>query len=264
MSETAELTIREQAQADAEAFVKEQMDRERAELQTAIDNATRLEREVAKEHKKHDDAYWKLAKRDFDAEPDEKEIEARRVADASLNRLQGVSQAISANMEKLARLDNDFSRRVRLKRDQLERSRNGGNGNDKGGKMSKASTPKRVPVPEATIKRVVELVKTKSQQEVADILNKEGKTTASGKDWTPQNIWHLVKKATGKGVPRKAAKANGGARKTAAKKATAKPAAKKAGTAKPLSKKSQASGTSRGGTGSKKKTTSRRRVTRKR
>lgn len=265
--------VREQA----EAFVRERVIIERAEHEAKIADALRIEQEVTQEFKKLDDQYWSLARRDFDAAPDEQEAEVMEKRDATMRRLRSVSKAVVDHRERLALLDDQYEidRRVRAKVEQLSRGRNG-NDNENGGKtgMSKTTT-KRVPVPDSLLDRIVKLVQTKSQQEVADILNGEGLKTASGKEWTPQNVWHAVHKRTGKGVPRKAAQSNGGQRKrTAAKskpkakakakpkvKATAPPkrqasAATKAVAAKrggPISKASQAAGTSRGGTGSRKR-----------
>lgn len=276
---TTEQTDRMSPQEQATAFVREQFDREREAVQTALDSALQLEEEVAKEAEKLGEKAFALAKRDLDGELDAEEREAQRLADAANARLRGVSRAITMNRDKLALMnDGEFDRRVKLKVEQLVRGRTSGEDNDNNGKrgkkkMAKQPAPTRVPVPEATVSRVVDLVKTKSQQEVADLLNKEGKTTASGKPWTPQNIWHLVKKATGKGVPRKSNGKKATAKKATPKKATAakngngkkttatKTAVAKAkSTAKPLSKEAQGAGTSRGGTGSKKKPSTSRRV----
>jgi hypothetical protein len=259
------ISIREQA----ETFIRERITTERKDLEAKLADALKIEKEVTEEFDKIDAGYWALTKRDLDAEPDEEELKVEQRRKHLMSRVQSISRAIASHRYALAQLDDPYyvDRRIREKAEQLDRGRNkNGNNNDtKGGKTMAKTATKRTPVADSVLDRIVKLVQTKSQQEVADILNKEGLTTASGKPWTPQNIWHAVKKRTGKGVPRKASnnampRAKAKPKTAAAKRKTAaKPKASANGTkqAKPLSKSAQASGTSRGGSGSRKKPTKR-------
>ena len=254
----------ESAQERAEQIVQEQINKERRETQTALDNTIQLEREVAKESERKNNAYWKLALKDPDAEPTEKEVAAGKKRDVVLARHLSTVDVVTSLRNKLAKLDDPvvIARKVQQQREKMEglarlaASRPNRNGGDMPEKR------KRVPVDQKVVDRIVRDVQTKSQQQVADELNKEGLKTAAGKPWTPQNVWHAVKRATGKGVPRKPSAPGGKRAAGASRKQTARTSAPAKPGATPFSKASQAAGTSRGGTGSRKRKVSRK-VTRR-
>lgn len=232
---------------------------ERKTLTAQLRSHQKLEKEVAKEDQKLGDKYWKLASRDFDKEPDDKEREAERLANAAHKRLAGVFASISVVKDKLAALDNDaeIERRVTQRASTMERidglkARTGGTDVPTATRKRKTT---RVEVPADVIARIVRDVKGgMGITTVTDDLNAEKVKSATGGTWYPKQVWNVVLAKTGmtvselrKDKPLKSkAVASNPPRRT-------QTLPKKTVAAKPLSKTAQANGTSRGGTGSKKR-----------
>lgn len=184
----------------AETFVRQRVDEERAQVTAALDEAVTMEQALDAEFTEADDKYWELAQRNLDAEPSKAELDAQRRADALRKRAFAISASIESSRRKLQAMDDpfEFERRVRVKVEEIERRRRGKNGDDIEAALVVRT---RVEIPPELIERILKALEEKTQREVADELNAEGLTTATGRPWTPQTIWNTIKKATGHGVP---------------------------------------------------------------
>lgn len=60
-------------------------------------------------------------------------------------------------------------------------------------KATKPKTEAKSAIPKSTVTRIKKLAKAgKSQQEIAEALNKSKLVTPRGKPWTQQNVWRIL------------------------------------------------------------------------
>lgn len=236
-------------QQAAEAAVAAEREAAREYLERLRSNDTEVLRAANAAH----DRYWNLAGRSHDRKLSPEAEKARRELLAVMARVESMGVAIAEARTKLERLEDP------LRIDQWVRERRRPLG--QGGRETTA-TPRRLGTPRVS-REVRSMAAEEAQKQAVRALKEAGGDfaaaakalndakikTSSGKEWTPRRVKVVTSKA-GVEAP---------AREPKAKKeseTTTPPKKNGGGEVIPIDKKSQASGTSRGGTGSRKKASS--------
>lgn len=251
----------------ARKAVTDKIKAERAQLQRDIKSARATEKEVAKEQEKASAKAFALAKKNgFDSEPTLQEETVAHDAALATRAFLGITRKLQTIEQKIAALDDpaEIERRVQaqLSQDQRISALVARTSNDKPndkprGRRQRMST---IEIPKPVGDRIKKALEDgKSTGEVADKLRSDKVKPVFYGEWTNRSVRRTYKVFTGKeNIPARAKNAGRKLKDRApapTRKVTANGNGKKTSAAKPLTKAAQASGTSRGGTGSKKKKT---------
>lgn len=243
----------------------------RKQVESALREARKRLPKVTKDAIAASDRWWKIASKDgFDSPITDKEKEAAHAHDQSARQLRSVEGAITIAQRKLTELTDEaaIERAVRDKLSSYERVsklRTKENG-------SMTATATRTPaktaadVPTSIANKILKLYIEQgvSTPPITAQLNKD-KAEPYGASWTDTKVRTILTKETGKTLSQLRDKSPAASRAVADRPPAAtrkvnSNGGKAKATAKPLSKSAQATGTSRGGTGSKKKTAARKKT----
>jgi hypothetical protein len=246
---------------------------ERKQIESALREARKRLPKVQKDATAASDRWWKLARKNgLDNPITDKEKEAAHAHDQSARQLRSVESAIMTATRKLNELTDEaaIERRTQDKLRTYERISQ--LKTKENGSMSSAATAPRASkttgeVPAAVSNKIVKLYVEKglSTPPITEQLNKEN-AEPHKKSWTDSKVRSILTSETGKTLSQLRKKSPAASRAladrppAATRKVSNGNGNGKTATAKPISKSAQAAGTSRGGTGSKKKPAARKKT----